>query len=49
MFQESGIGPKRAEALIKEYGDALEIYNCLPIQSSYKYIQALNENADSNT
>jgi len=43
----SGIGPKRAEALIKEYGDALEIYNCLPIQSSYKHIQALNDSGDS--
>ena len=41
-----GIGPKRAEQLIKEYGDAMDIYNILPINSKYKYIQALNENAE---
>lgn len=41
-----GIGPKRAEQLIKEYGDAMDIYNALPINSKYKYIQALNENAE---
>ena len=41
-----GIGPKRAEQLIKEYGDAMDIYNILPISSKYKYIQALNESAD---
>lgn len=41
-----GIGPKRAEQLIKEYGDAMDIYNALPINSKYKYIQSLNENAD---
>lgn len=41
-----GIGPKRAEQLIKEYGDAMDIYNALPINSKYKYIQSLNENAE---
>jgi DNA polymerase-1 len=41
-----GIGPKRAEQLIKEYGDAMDIYNALPLNSKYKYIQALNENAE---
>ena len=41
-----GIGPKRAEQLIKEYGDAMDIYNILPLTSKYKYIQALNENAE---
>jgi len=41
-----GIGPKRAEQLIKEYGDAMDIYNALPISSRYKYIQSLNENAE---
>ena len=41
-----GIGPKRAEQLIKEFGDAMDIYNILPISSKYKYIQALNENAE---
>lgn len=42
-----GIGPKRAEQLIHEYGDAMDIYNILPINSKYKYIQALNENAET--
>lgn len=41
-----GIGPKRAEQLIHEYGDALEIYNLLPIESKYKYIEALNESGE---
>jgi len=41
-----GIGPKRAIGLIQEYGDAINIYNSLPIESRYKHIQALNENAE---
>jgi len=41
-----GIGPKRAIGLIKEYGDALSIYDATPIESRYKYIQALNENSE---
>lgn len=39
-----GIGPKRALGLIKEYGDALNIYDACPIPGRYKYIEALNEN-----
>ncbi len=39
-----GIGPKRALGLIKEYGDALNIYYACPIPGTYKYIQSLNEN-----
>ena len=41
-----GIGPKRAVQLIRDYGDAMDIYNAIPIESKYKYIQALNENAE---
>lgn len=41
-----GIGPKRAEQLIKEYGSAMDIYDALPIDSRYKYVQELNANAD---
>jgi len=41
-----GIGPKRAVGLIKEYGDALNIYDACPINSHYKYIQALNDNSE---
>ena len=39
-----GIGPKRALGLIKEYGDALNIYDACPIPGKYKYIESLNEN-----
>ena len=39
-----GIGPKRAFGLIKEYGDALNIYDACPIPGRYKYIESLNEN-----
>ena len=41
-----GIGPKRAEQLIAQYGDLFDIYNACPIDSKYKFIQELNENAD---
>ena len=39
-----GIGPKRALGLIKEYGDAISIYDNVPIPGKYKYIESLNEN-----
>jgi len=42
----SGIGPKRATQLIEQYGDLYDIYNSCPIDSKYKFIQSLNENAD---
>ena len=41
-----GIGPKRAVQLIDQYGDAMNIYDATPIDSRYKFIQALNENAE---
>ena len=41
-----GIGPKRAQQLIEEYGDLFDIYNSCPIDSKYKHVQELNENAD---
>ena len=41
-----GIGPKRASSLIRDYGSAFEIYDATPINSKYKYIQSLNENAE---
>jgi 5'-3' exonuclease len=38
-----GIGEKRAYTIIKEYGPtAFDIYDSLPIESKYKYIQNLN-------
>ena len=42
----SGIGPKRAEGLLKEYGSAYDIYDSLPIDSKYKHIQELNSNPE---
>lgn len=41
-----GIGPKRAETLLEEFGDAMSIYDATPLSSKYKYIQSLNENAE---
>ena len=41
-----GIGPKRAQDLIRQYGDAMDIYNSLPIDGKYKYIQSLNESGE---
>jgi len=42
----NGIGPKRAAQLIEEYGDALTIYDNIPLDGKYKYIQELNANAE---
>ncbi len=42
----NGIGPKRAEGLIRDYGDAMTIYDNIPLSGSYKYIQELNANAE---
>jgi DNA polymerase-1 len=41
-----GIGPKRAQTLIEEYGTALDLYDAIPISGKYKYIESLNENAE---
>jgi len=41
-----GIGDKRATDLIQQYGSALDIYDMLPLQGKYKYIQSLNDNAE---
>jgi DNA polymerase-1 len=40
------IGPVRAAGLIEEYGSAFDIYDACPINSKYKYIESLNENAE---
>ena len=39
-----GIGPKRSLGLIKEYGDAINIYDHIPLPGKYKYIESLNQN-----
>jgi 5'-3' exonuclease len=41
-----GIGPKRAQQLVNEYGTAIDIVAELPIQSKLKYIKSLNESGD---
>ena len=41
-----GIGPKRATQLIEQYGSAWDIYEAIPIDSRYKYIQELNANCE---
>lgn len=42
----AGIGPKKASELIKAYGSAFDVYDALPIESKYKYIQTLNDSGD---
>ena len=41
-----GVGPKRAQQLVAEYGSTYDIVASIPISSKYKYVQALNENKD---
>ena len=41
-----GVGPKKAVALIEQYGDAFGVYDACPIESRHKYIQAINHNAE---
>jgi 5'-3' exonuclease len=43
VFGVRGVGPKRAEALVAQYGSALDILDALPLDSKLKYIQDLNE------
>lgn len=38
-----GIGPKKAQALVDEYGTCYDIIANLPIASRYKYVSNLNE------
>ena len=41
-----GVGPKRAVQLMEQYGTVFDIYSACPLEGRYKYIQALNENAE---
>ena len=41
-----GVGPKRAVQLMEQYGTVIDIYEACPIEGRYKYIQAVNENAE---
>lgn len=42
----AGIGPKRAQSLIEQYGTALDIYANCPLPGNYVYIKNLNENQE---
>ena len=39
----AGVGPKRAQQLIEEYGTTWDIINSIPISGKYKYIEAINQ------
>jgi 5'-3' exonuclease len=41
-----GIGPKRAQTLVEQYGTTWDIIASIPLNGKYKYIQALNESRD---
>lgn len=42
-----GVGPVRAKTLIDEYGSAMDICDQVPLPGKYKFIQELNNNADT--
>ena len=42
----AGVGPKRAQQLVEEYGTALDIVASLPLPGKQKFIQALNDSGD---
>ena len=42
----TGVGPKRAVQLMEQYGTVFDIYEACPLDGKYKYIQAVNENAE---
>jgi len=41
-----GVGPKRAQQLVEEYGTTWDIINSIPLHGRYKYIEAINENRE---
>ena len=41
-----GIGPKRAQSLVSEYGSTWDIIASIPLAGKYKYIEALNSCRD---
>ena len=42
----AGVGPKRAAALIEQYGSAMDIYDAIPLAGKQKFIQAVNDSKD---
>ena len=41
-----GVGPKRAQQLVEEYGTTWDIINSIPLSGRYKYIQAINQSRE---
>jgi DNA polymerase-1 len=41
-----GVGPKRAQQLVEEYGTAWDIINSIPLHGRYKYIEAINKSGN---
>lgn len=41
-----GVGPKRAIGLIEQYGSAFDVYDNIPIDSKYKFIQEINDSGE---
>lgn len=41
-----GVGPKRAAALIEQYGSAMDIYDACPLAGKQKFIRAVNDNRE---
>jgi 5'-3' exonuclease len=41
-----GIGPVRAATLVETHGTAMDIYDQLPMESKYKFMEDLNENPE---
>lgn len=41
-----GVGPKRAQGLIEQFGDAMSVYDAVPLAGAYKYIQSVNLHAE---
>lgn len=41
-----GIGPKRAQQLVSQFGSTYDIIASLPLSSKLKYVQALNESGE---
>lgn len=42
----AGVGPKRAAALIEQYGSAMDIYDAIPLAGKQKFIQAVNDSKE---
>lgn len=42
----NGVGPKRAAALLEQYGSAMDICDAVPLPGKYKYIEEVNKSVD---